>query len=359
MDVEVEVDNHVAVVTLNRPAALNALSFTMIGELRRALADAATRSDVRAVLMRGAGDRAFCAGGDIRALYEDHRAGGTLHRDFFVEEYQLDHFLHRFPKPVVALLDGIVMGGGMGLGQAAPLRVVGARTRMAMPEVGIGLIPDVGGSFFLSRLPGALGVYLALTGIEIRAADALYAGLADLCVGAEGAAAIESVLRSMSWGVDARADVERALGPLAADPGAAPLASLRAAIDRHFSNASVAAILASLRAETDPAAIPWARETAELLLRRSPTMLAVALRQLRTGARLSLADCFRMELVIVGHCFEQGDILEGVRALIIDKDKRPRWRPAHLEEVSAQSVDAFFSDPYPAGRHPLARLGAD
>ncbi len=359
MDVEVEVANHVAFVTLNRPAALNALSFAMIGELRRALDEAAGRADVRAVLMRGAGERAFCAGGDIRALYEDFRAGGTLHRDFFVEEYQLDYYLHRFPKPVVALLDGVVMGGGMGLGQAAPLRLVGERTRMAMPEVGIGLVPDVGGSYFLSRLPGALGVYLALTGIEIRAADALYAGLADLYFNAAGAAALEPALRSLRWRDDARGDVAGALRPLAVDPGAAPLAPLRAAIDRHFSNASVAGILESLRAEADPATAPWAHATADLLLRRSPTMLAVALRQLRSGARLSLADCFRMELVIVGRCFEQGDILEGVRALIIDKDKRPQWRPARLDDVDAASVDTFFSDPFPPGQHPLARLGAD
>ena len=359
VEVEVEVGNQVAFVTLNRPAALNALSFAMIGDLRRVLEEAAVRTDVQAVLLRGAGGKAFCAGGDIRALYDSYRGGGTVHRDFFVEEYRLDHFLHRFPKPVVALLDGVVMGGGMGLGQAATLRLVGERTRMAMPEVGIGLIPDVGGSFFLSRLPGALGVYLALTGIEIRAADAIYTGLADCYVAADAAAAIEPALRSLRWGGDARSDLTRALRALATDPGTAPLAPLRAAIDRHFSCASVAGIMASLRAETDPELAPWAQATVDWLLRRSPTMLAVALRQLRLGARLSLADCFRMELIIVGHCFEHGDILEGVRALIIDKDKRPQWRPAHLDEVTPASVDAFFRDPFPPGQHPLARLSAD
>ncbi len=260
MDIEVEVGNQVAFVTLNRPAVLNALSFAMIGELRRVLEAAAARIDVRAVLLRGAGGRAFCAGGDIRALYDSYRTDGTLHRDFFVEEYRLDYFLHRFPKPLVALLDGVVMGGGMGLGQAAPLRLVGERTRMAMPEVGIGLVPDVGGSFFLSRLPGALGVYLALTGTEIRAADAIYTGLADCYVAADAAAAIEPALRTVQWGGDARSDVERALRALATDPGTAPLEPLRAAIDRHFSCASVAGILASLRAETDPGLAPWARD---------------------------------------------------------------------------------------------------
>ena len=359
MDVDVEVANQIAFVTLNRPTALNALSFEMIAELRRVLEEAATRTDVRAVLMRGAGGRAFCAGGDIRALYDSHHAGGTLHRDFFIDEYRLDHYLHRFPKPFVALLDGIVMGGGMGLGQASPLRLVGERTRMAMPEVGIGLVPDVGGSYFLSRLAGSLGAYLALTGTEIRAADAIYTGLADWYFTADAAAAIEPALRAVRWGGDARADIESSLRALASDPGAAPLAPLRAAIDRHFSCATVAQILASLRDETDPQLAPWARATADVLLQRSPTMLAVALRELEAGRRLSLADCFRMELIIVRHCFEQGDILEGVRALIIDKDKRPQWRPARLDEVTAASVDAFFADPFPPGQHPLARLSAD
>ena len=359
MDLEVDVRNHVAFLTLNRPAALNALNFAMIGELARTVREAVHTPEVHAVLLRGAGGKAFCAGGDVRALYDSHRTGGTQHREFFVEEYRLDHCLHHLSKPFIALIDGITMGGGMGLAQASKLRLAGERTRIAMPEVGIGLIPDVGGSYFLSRLPGALGIYLALTGSEIRAGDALWAGLADLYLEPAAMARLEPALLEMRWGALPLADLERTLRSLATEPPAAPLAPLREAIDRHFSCATVPAILVSLEAETDPPLLAWAAEIRELLLRRSPTMLAVTLRALRLGAGLDLAECFRMEYTIVQHCFEQGDFLEGVRALIVDKDRRPRWRPARLEELDPAVIDWFFRDLAPGSPHPLADLGAD
>ncbi len=357
MDIDVQVRNRVMFATLNRPAVLNALSFAMIRDLGRALRASAADPGVRALVLRGAGEKAFCAGGDIRALYESHRSGDDSYLDFFIEEYRLDYFLHGYPKPLVAVLDGITMGGGMGLGQGASLRLVGERTRIAMPEVGIGLIPDVGASYFLSRLPGALGVYLALTGSEIRASDAVYARLADLYLARASVLRLETAMTGISWSGDWNGDVIAAIGALAdAPPAPAPLESLRPAIDRHFSQSSVPAILASLQTETQPEWRAWAEKTAQLLGRRSPTMLEVTLRQLELGKRLSLADCFRMEFGLVRQCFAQGDILEGVRALIVDKDNRPQWRPARIEEVTRPMVDAFLQGVPPGDRHPLAEL---
>jgi enoyl-CoA hydratase/carnithine racemase len=350
-----DVRNHVAFVTLNRPATLNALSFAMVVELHALLKELAVDADVNAVLLKGAGEKAFCAGGDIRALYESFKTSGSLHHEFFAAEYPLDHFLHHFPKPYLALLDGITMGGGMGLAQGSHFRIVGERTRMAMPEVGIGLFPDVGGSYFLSRLPGALGTYLALTGAPIRGADAVYVGLADAYFSPASVTALLDALGAAAWTDDPEADVRALIRAHASAPPAAPLRPLRAAIDAHFSMETVGAIFASLERESGEHA-EWAQQTAKLMRGRSPTMLAVALKQLQLGKSLELADCFRMELGMTQQCFEQGDFVEGVRALIIDKDNAPRWNPSHLDDVTSASVEAFFSERWHGAAHPLANL---
>jgi enoyl-CoA hydratase/carnithine racemase len=351
-----DIRNHAAFITLNRPAALNALTLGMVVELHALLTKCATDEGVRAVLLRGAGEKAFCAGGDIRALYESCKRSESLHHEFFAAEYPLDYFLHRFPKPYIALLDGITMGGGMGLAQGSRHRIVGERTRMAMPEVGIGLFPDVGGSYFLSRLPGALGTYLALTGAPIRAADSLYAQLADAYLTPASVAALEDALATVAWTCDHEADVSRLVTTHASEPPPAPLASLRPAIDVHFAQPSVAAIFASLERATAGEHAEWAAQTAKLMRGRSPTMLAVALRQLERGKALDLASCFRMELGMVQQCFDQGDFLEGVRALIIDKDNAPRWNPGRLEDVTDAAVEAFFKERWARSAHPLASL---
>lgn len=365
LEILCEVRNHIAFITLNRPAALNALSFGMITGLREALGEYACAPEVRAVVIRGAGERAFCAGGDIRALYESFKSAGSLHHEFFIEEYRLDYFLHHYPKPYVAILDGITMGGGMGLAQGSNLRIVGDRTRIAMPEVGIGLFPDVGASYFLSHLPGALGIYLALTGSQIRAAEVLYAGLADVYLPSAAIKGVDAAFDTLIWSDDARADLSRAIQLLAAthlpvtQPTGLPVPSLkamRAAIDTHFSPATVPGILNSLGGETRAEYSEWAQQTLKLMSGRSPTMLRVTLRQLQLGRHMSLADCFRMELGMTRQCFIQGDFLEGVRALIIDKDNAPHWSPARLEDVTDAAVSAFFESPWVGAAHPLRDL---
>jgi enoyl-CoA hydratase/carnithine racemase len=358
-----EVRNHVAFVTLNRPAALNSLSMGMVVGLRAVMRDCAHDPEVRAVLLKGAGDKAFCAGGDIRALYDSFRSSETPHRDFFVAEYPLDYFLHFYPKPYIALMDGITMGGGMGLAQGSRMRIVGERTRIAMPEVAIGFFPDVGGSFFLSRAPGQLGLYLALTGSQIRAADALYTGLADVYLAREAVDKLQAQLSELKWSDSSeawRGDLGRLLRGLATgEAGVAPLASVRPAIDEHFAAASVPDLLKSLDDERRPEYLYWARQTSATIKTRSPTMLAVTLRQLRLGRTMSFADCLRMEISMTQRLAAQGDFIEGVRAVIVDKDNKPKWRPATLAEVTDASVDVFFEDPWGGAPNPLATLEDD
>jgi enoyl-CoA hydratase/carnithine racemase len=344
LEVLSEIRNHVAIVTLNRPDALNALSLGMILRLRTLFGEFSGDPEVFAVLIRGAGEKAFCAGGDVRALYKSFKSAGSLHDEFFAAEYPLDYLLYSYPKPYAALLDGITLGGGMGLSQGSRLRIVGERTRMGMPEVAIGFFPDVGGSYFLSRLPGMLGRYLALTGLKIGAADALYCQLADLYLPPAGIASVANDLSALHWSSDRFGDLQRFLQARAAAPESAPtLPALRECIDLHFSKASVAAILSSLESETGGEFAAWAGETAQLMHSRSPTLMSVTLRQLQRGAGMSLADCFRMELGMAAYSFEQGDFLEGVRAVLIEKDNKPRWRPSRIEDVTDSMIDAWFS----------------
>jgi len=357
LEVLSEIRNHVAFVTLNRPGALNALSLEMVLRLRTLFREYSADAEVFAVLIRGAGDKAFCAGGDIREVYKSFKNAGSLHNEFFAAEYPLDYLLYSYPKPYAALLDGITMGGGMGISQGSHLRIVGERTRMAMPEVAIGFFPDVGGSYFLSRLPGQLGRYLALTGLQIGAADALYAQLADFYLPPAAVASIAGDLSQLCWGKDHFADLRGFIQARIADPQTQPtLPALRERIDAHFSKTSVLAILSSLESESRNAYAPWAHETAKLMRGRSPTLLSVTLRQLQRGAGMSLADCFRMELGMAAHSFEQGDFLEGVRAVLIDKDNAPHWQPGRIEDVTDKTIDAFFSERWRGAEHPLAAL---
>ncbi|MBP2697986.1 enoyl-CoA hydratase/isomerase family protein [Pseudomonas aeruginosa] len=348
------VRNRVGHLTLNRPDGLNALTLPMIRLLSRHLWAWEKDSEIVAVVIRGTGEKAFCAGGDIRMLYESHVAGDNQHELFLEEEYALDEYLHGYSKPVLALMDGFVLGGGMGLAQAASLRVITERTRMGMPEVGIGFFPDVGGSYFLPRLPGELGTYLGLSGRHVRAADALYAGLADYCLPSERIADLDRALDNLNWSYAPRENLHQLLAGLATDriPGS-ELKAFRQVIDRHFALPDVKAIHRSLLAEDCPEFRDWAEETVRLLDSRSPLAMAVTLELLRRGRHLPLADCFALELHLDYQWFDKGDLMEGIRALVIDKDKNPRWNPPTLAELTQQRVLSFFSGFKAAPGNPL------
>ncbi|CAG9181459.1 1,4-dihydroxy-2-naphthoyl-CoA synthase [Cupriavidus laharis] len=353
-----QVINHVGLVTLNRPRQLNALSYPMIVALSAQLEDWAGQDDIHAVVLRGAGPKAFCAGGDIRALYDSHRDGTPLQRQFFIDEYQLDYRLHRYSKPVVALMDGIVMGGGMGLSQAAHLRIVTERSRVAMPETGIGLVPDVGASHFLSKMPVQLALYLGLTGVTIGAEDALLCGLADDAVNSVTLDGLDDTLAAIRWSGQPMEDLRRALvrEPIcsAAD---APLLEVLPALLRHFpANTRLPEIIAGLACQDDPRYAEWAARTADTLRKRSPLAACATRELLLRGRRLDLADCFRMELAVVVQSFTRGDFIEGVRALIVDKDNAPRWRIGSYDAVDAAAVEALFARWWQPGDDPLHML---
>jgi len=343
VDVLADVRNHIGHLTLNRPAGLNALTLDMIRALQQQLDAWAHDPEVNAVVLRGAGERAFCAGGDIRSLYDSYQSGGRLHEDFFVEEYALDLAIHHYRKPVLALMDGFVLGGGMGLVQGADLRVVTERSRLAMPEVGIGYFPDVGGSHFLPRIPGELGIYLGVAGVQIRAADALYCGLADWYLTSDKLTQLDERLDRLQWHETPLKDLQGLLAKLAVQTlPDAPLDALRPAIDHFFALPDVPSMVEQLREVTVADSHEWARETADLLETRSPLAMAVTLEMLRRGRHLSLEDCFALELHLDRQWFNRGDLMEGVRALLIDKDKSPRWNPPTLRELDAEHVASFF-----------------
>ncbi|MGY2293712.1 enoyl-CoA hydratase/isomerase family protein [Pseudomonas sp. SDO528_S397] len=342
-EVLAEVRNHIGHLTLNRPAGLNALTLDMVRSLNRHLQAWADDTDVHAVVLRGSGEKAFCAGGDIRSLYDSFKGGDTLHEDFFVEEYALDLAIHHYRKPILALMDGFVLGGGMGLVQGADVRLVTERSRLGMPEVGIGYFPDVGGSYFLPRIPGELGIYLGVTGVQIRAADALYCGLADWYLDSSKLAELDRQLDHLNWRTSPLKDLQSLLATLAVQQlPDAPLAALRPAIDHFFALPDVPAIVEQLQQVSVAQSREWAQATADLMLTRSPLAMAVTLQMLRQGRDLPLEHCFALELHLDRQWFARGDLIEGVRALLIDKDKTPRWNPPTLQALDAAHVDSFF-----------------
>ena len=344
-DVLAEVRNHIGHLTLNRPAGLNAITLGMVRTLSQQLRAWADDPQVYAVALRGAGEKAFCAGGDIRSLYDSFKNGESLHQDFFVEEYALDLAIHHYRKPVLALMDGFVLGGGMGLVQGADLRVVTERSRLAMPEVAIGYFPDVGGSYFLPRIPGELGIYLGVTGVQIRAADALYCGLADWYLDSHSLAALDHKLDHLKWHDAPLKDLQGVLANLAVQQlPDAPLALLRPAIDHFFGLPDIPSIVEQLQQVTVADSHAWALDTAQLMQSRSPLAMAVTLQMLRHGRHLPLERCFDLELHLDRQWFERGDLIEGVRALIIDKDKSPRWNPPTVNGLDPSHVDSFFKN---------------
>lgn len=319
-------------ITLNRPKALNALTHDMCLKMKAQLDAWADDNVIKTVAIRGAGDRAFCAGGDVRALYESGRAKTAYALEFWHDEYILNAAIKHFPKPYVAFLKGIVMGGGVGVSIHGSHRIADETVTFAMPETGIGLFPDVGGSYFLPRLKGDIGLYMGLSGARLKTADCQYAGLATHFV---PTANTDAVIEKLACGEMPDGAV---LG-LTADAGEAPLIEPSGDIQRVFAGQSVEEILSGLEADNSQ----WARDTARTLRSKSPTSLKIAYRQIREGARLDFDDCMRMEYRIVSRIITGHDFFEGVRATIIDKDGAPKWQPADLSGVSDAQIDAYFA----------------
>jgi len=334
-----------ALVTLNRPAALNALTLEMALALDAELARWETDPGVRAVLVKATGGRAFCAGGDIRKLYDAGRAGERYPQDFYANEYRLNTRIFHYAKPYVAFMDGVVMGGGVGLSVHGRVRVVTERTMFAMPETGIGLFPDVGGSWFLPRVRRRIGFYLALTGARMKAADALFAGVGDLYIPSERLSEAEAALAAADLSGDAEAIVRSLLARFAAEPGEAPLAAVADDIEQLFAGTSLEAVLADLAAASGS----FPESTLATMRTKSPTSMKVTFRQLRQGGALGFNDCMRMEYRLACACMAGHDFYEGVRAVVVDKDQKPAWQPARLEEVTEALVARHFETVPPGG----------
>ena len=370
-EVHTTVAGGIGLITLNRPKALNALSLPMVQALLATLQAWRDDPTVFSVAIRGSNKigrpgtpealfGGFCAGGDIRFFHQAALAGDAALDTFFTDEYTLNHLIHNYPKPYIAFMDGIVMGGGMGISQGGSLRIVTETTKMAMPETGIGLFPDVGGGYFLSRCPGHVGEYLALTGDTISGAQAVAWGLADVCV---PSATLPGLWAAMQTQGSLQALQQWIASNVIAD--SAELAGATASFDVNdypaFGLGSIAAIVAALEASgTKPA-----RAMAATLRHRSPLMLHVVLEQIRRARVMSLADDLRMERDLVQHCFYTAHLdrsgvtsetVEGIRALAIDKDHTPVWNPARIADVKPDMVAPFFVSPWPAGTHPLKDL---
>lgn len=322
------VDGHTGVLTLNRPKAINSLTHSMVTTMAAALTGWAADDDVAAVIVTGAGDRGLCAGGDVVALYHSARAGGAEARRFFFDEYRLNAQIGRYAKPYVALMDGIVMGGGVGISGHGNVRVVTDTCKIAMPEVGIGFIPDVGGTYLLSRAPGRLGLHAALTGAPFGAGDAIAMGFADHYV---PHAALEAFTAAVIAG-----GVEQAVTAYAEDPPASPLTAQRDWIDDCYAAETVADIVAALRRK-DKA------DAADLIASRSPIACAVTCASVRAAADLpTLEDVLVQEYRVSCASLRSHDFVEGIRAQLVDKDRNPTWSPSSLAEVTDAEVQTYF-----------------
>src|SRR5579883_963989 len=327
------------VITLNRPAALNAVTRGMVGTLREALTRWRDDGAVTRIIITAAGGRAFSAGGDLRQIYEAGRAGRQEESiAFWREEYALNTLIKRYPKPCVALIDGIVMGGGVGISVHGSHRLAGDRFQFAMPEVGIGFFPDVGATWFLPRLPGELGLYCALTGARIGPAEAVAAGIATHRVASHR---LPELLEELCGNVP----VEALLAAYVESPAPGAVCAPQHTLERLFAGDSIEDILAALDAQVAEGGqdADFALAAARAIRQKSPTSLKITLAQLRRGRHLDFAACMRMEFRIVSRLLHGHDLYEGIRAVIVDKDQAPRWQPATLADVSDTDIAGFFA----------------
>ncbi|MDY6976828.1 MAG: enoyl-CoA hydratase/isomerase family protein [Pseudomonadota bacterium] len=352
-------------LTLNKPKALNALDLAMAEIMLKALQQWQTRSDVVAVVVDAAGDKAFCAGGDIVSMYRSMvEAQGQIPsflETFFETEYTLDYTIHNYNKPIIVWGSGIVMGGGMGLLCGASHRVVTETSRLAMPEITIGLYPDVGGSYFLPRLPGKSGLFLGLTGGQMNGSDARFVGLADALVASSEKEALLHKLSNYSWNemesTSLGDSVSTILNSLET-PESVPSGNVEpnmALIDELCAADNVADIVNGILG-ADMAQDKWLSRAQGTLAKGSPITMHLVYEQCNRGANMTLADCFRMEANMSCRCGESGEFQEGVRALLIDKDMSPQWKYKRVEDVPQDVVEHFFTSPWPRDKHPLSGL---
>ena len=326
------------VIRLNRPKAINAVTLDMFREIDKALDAFESDPAIALILLEGAGDRGLCAGGDIRALYDSARAGGDLGKILWREEYILNARIAAFGKPYVAMMDGIVMGGGVGLAAHASHRVVTERTRLAMPEVGIGFFPDVGGTWLLSRSPGEVGTYFGLTGQTMNGADAVYAGFADVVVASDRLPALREGLTKAPDKATAQ-DVRAIIDGFAMTNVVAPTAAQQPLIDALFGHDSIEEIVTALAHHSSE----FAQATLGTILDKSPTGLKLTLKLLRMAREsMSLEECLAREYRAALEIFVSHDFPEGIRAAVIDKDRNPQWQPARIEDVTPEIIARYF-----------------
>ena len=349
----------IGVATLNAPKSLNSLTLAMVEILDPQFRQWQEDDSIACIVLRGSGDRALCAGGDVIHLRNSALAGDGAAALFFEKEYRLDYLIHTFSKPIVAWGHGVVMGGGMGLLSGASHRVVTAETRLAMPEVTIGLYPDVGGSWFLNRAPGRTGLFLALTGASINAADTLYLGLADRFLRHDQWDEMIGRLTSLGWGCAEQhhgqvSHVLRDLEQVAGEPPVSVVKEHYEIIQQLTDGDSLDDIVASITAyEGDD---KWLSSAAKTLASGCPVTIHIIDQQLRRALHMSLREVFQMELIISANCMIYGNFAEGVRALLVDKDRQPKFNPATLAEVTPEFVEKHFRPPWGSQTHPLADL---
>ena len=362
----------IGIATLNTPKTLNGLSLEMTRLLAKKIEVWANDPKLAVLVLKGAGDKAFCAGGDLHALHHsmvDNQGRAAIENQhagtFFAEEYALDYRLHTFPKPILVWGDGIVMGGGMGLMIGASHRVVTDTSRLAMPEISIGLFPDVGGTWMLNRLPGKTGLFLGLTGAQIGAADALFAGLADYRHTRNLWPTLLEQLLTKAWVNSAQqsrlqndALLDDLLAGLASTPTVAmgPLQQHLSLIQACCAGSDLNRIVTAVLALTEHAD-PWLQRAAKTLAAGSPGSARLTFTLLKRVKHLSLAEAYRVEWMAGLMCASHGDFQEGIRALLIDKDKQPKWNPARLSDATEAWVEKFFTLPFAVEQHPLYRLG--
>lgn len=354
-DVRVEIRNNIGWIILNRPHALNALSYDMIRTVYQTLIEWETDDSILIVCMKGAGGKAFCAGGDVKRLYE--LKNSNVHDyvyDFFSTEYKMNLLLHKYEKPIIALLDGIVMGGGVGLSIGAKYRIVTEKTRWSMPEMNIGLFPDVGGSYFLSKMPKHVGRYLALTSDVLGYQDAIAIGAADYYLLSSHLVEFESLLNIIEWHKSTvhhvlHLTIKRLETCVNFDTD---LRKKQLEIEHHFGHNSIEEIIESLK-QSAYGGDEWARNMINILYMKSPISMKVTLEQLIRGRGKSIEECFEMEMNMSMNFMDNDDFFEGVRSVLIDKDYNPEWRLGSLSEIDHEHVVSFFNYDWPSGNNPL------